>query len=144
MKEQNYSNHVRVHPPYHFVGSLLVLGTTIAAMVNLILAILHGENIVLAVCMLTGMLGLFVTFALVRLYAMKVQDRVVRAEENFRHYMLTGKQLDARLTMEQIIALRFAGDEEFPALCERAAAEGLKPDEVKRAVQKWRADFLRV
>jgi hypothetical protein len=79
-----------------------------------------------------------------RIFALKAQDRAIRAEENLRHYVLTGKLLDPRLSVVQIVALRFASDEEFPALAERAARENLTGDATKRAVKNWRADTYRV
>jgi hypothetical protein len=54
-------------------------------------------------------------------YAVHLQDRIIRDEENFRYYRLTGKLLDSRLTLKQVIALRFADDEEYPGLVERTS-----------------------
>jgi hypothetical protein len=68
-------------------------------------------------------LTLGTTAALLRVYALKVQDRVIRSEENFRHFRLTGSVLNQNLRMSQIIALRFASDDEFPALAARALNE---------------------
>jgi hypothetical protein len=93
--------------------------------------------LVLAVCV-----SLTTLFA--RTYALKAQDRAIRVEESFRHYLLTGKPLDARLTARQAVALRFAADAEMPGLAGRAAAENMKPDEIKRAIKDWRADEYRV
>ena len=78
------------------------------------------------------------------LFALKAQDRAIRAEENLRHFALTGKLLDPRLDMRQVIALRFASDAEFVALARRAAADTLTPDAIKQAIQNWRADTYRV
>ena len=83
-------------------------------------------------------------FFFARGFALKAQDRAIRAEENFRHFILTGKPLDNRLRMGQIIALRFAGDAEFPSLAQKAAAENIKGDDIKKAIQTWRADNHRV
>jgi len=83
-------------------------------------------------------------FGFCRMYALKVQDRAIRAEENLRHFVLTGKLLDPRIGIRQVIALRFAPDEEFVALARRAAEEGLAPDAIKQAVKNWRADEYRV
>ena len=81
---------------------------------------------------------------LARIFALKVQNRAIRAEENLRHYVLTGKLLDPRLNIRQAIALRFAGDGEFVDLARRAAEQSLSPDDIKRAVKDWRADLHRV
>jgi len=78
-----------------------------------------------------------------RSFALRVQDRAIRAEENLRYYILTGKRLDPRVRMGQIIALRFASDEEFVQLVERAIAENLRSNEIKKAIKNWRADYYR-
>jgi hypothetical protein len=79
-----------------------------------------------------------------RTFALKAQDRAIRAEENLRHYVLTGKLLDRRLSVGQIVGLRFASDEEFPALAQKAAESGLAQKEIKRSVKNWRADHDRL
>jgi hypothetical protein len=79
-----------------------------------------------------------------RIFALKAQDRAIRAEENLRHYVLTGKLLPPALRVGQVVALRFASDEELPALTVKAVKEDLRPDAIKRAVQRWRADTYRV
>ena len=68
--------------------------------------------------------ALFLLFVFTRNFAMGVQDRAIRAEENLRHFALTGKRLDPRLTIKQIVGLRFASDAEFVELA-RKAAEGV-------------------
>jgi len=78
------------------------------------------------------------------MFALKAQDRAIRAEENLRHFVMTGKLLDPRLDIRQVIALRFASDGEFVALAERAAKEAMTPDAIKQAVKNWRADQYRV
>jgi hypothetical protein len=83
-------------------------------------------------------------FGFCRMYALKAQDRAIRAEENLRHFALTGKLFDPRIEIRQAIALRFAPDEEFVPLARRAADEGLTPDAIKQAVKNWRADTYRV
>ncbi len=79
-----------------------------------------------------------------RMFAAKAQDRAIRAEENLRHFAMTGKLLDARLNALQIVALRFASDGEFVPLAQRAAKENMKPDDIKRAIKQWKADDYRV
>jgi hypothetical protein len=75
---------------------------------------------------------------------LKAQDRAIRAEENLRHFVITGRLLDPGLNIRQIIALRFASDDEFVALAQRAVAGKMAPDAIKRAVKHWRADTYRV
>ncbi|WML48087.1 DUF6526 family protein [Neobacillus sp. PS3-34] len=144
MKEQSLKNHARIHPPYHYVGSILMVFTLIGSIVHLIFSLKDGDGVFAAILLVTGSMGLVLTFALVRLYSLKVQDRVIRTEENFRLYRLTGKTLDPQVTIGQIIALRFANDAEFPTLYEKAINEKLLPAEIKKTVKDWRADNLRV
>ena len=78
-----------------------------------------------------------------RSFALKAQDRAIRAEENLRYFILTGKRLNQALSIYQIIALRFASDEEFVSLTEKAIEQNLKPDEIKRLIRNWRPDYHR-
>jgi hypothetical protein len=97
------------------------------------------SSLILLVSLITT-IGLFFT----RMFVTTVQDRAIRAEENLRHYSLTGNLLNAQLTMKQIIALRFASDEEFPNLCRKTVEENLIPEEIKKMIKTWRADYNRV
>jgi hypothetical protein len=78
-----------------------------------------------------------------RSFALKAQDRAIRAEENLRYFILTGKRLNQDLSLEQIIALRFASDEEFVSMTQIAIEQNLKPDEIKRLIKDWRPDYYR-
>lgn len=140
---QNYSNHVRQVPAFLAVFLILFL-TLIGAAVNLYNSFgdhqrLYSASLifVLSACLLPILLW-------TRGNALKAQDRAIRAEENLRHFVLTGKLLDPRLTVQQIAAVRFASDAEFPELASRAAAGNLPAKEIKQAVKQWRADFDRV
>ena len=79
-----------------------------------------------------------------RSFALRAQDRAIRAEENMRHFIATGKLLDSRLRMSQIIGLRFAGDDEFLDLAKKAIDENLSQKQIKMAVKNWKADNNRV
>ena len=144
MKSQDYKNHTRIHPLYHYVLSLLILVTLIAAITNMVLAINVRTNILQAVILVLIMIIIIIVAALVRTYALKAQDRAIRAEERLRYYVLTGELLDSALSMGQIVALRFAGDSEFEDLCKKAAVKGLKPDDIKKAIKNWKADNNRI
>ncbi len=89
-------------------------------------------------------IAMILQFFFSRVFPLKAQDRAIRAEENLRHFALTGKLLDRRLSMKQIIALRFASDGEFVELCRKAADEGLSMDAIKKSVKHWRPDHDRV
>jgi hypothetical protein len=98
----------------------------------------------LSILLLGVSICLTILVMLVRLYALKLQDRIIRHEENTRHFMLTGEPLDSRLTLKQIIALRFAEDEAFPTLCVKAVETEMQPDAIKKSIPQWRADHHRV
>lgn len=139
---QTYKNHRRFVPSYHFVSIPVSAAVLIGAIVNLVNA--SSETIYSASLILVLALLVISAFFHARIFALKAQNRAIRAEENLRHYILTGQPLDARLRMGQIIALRFASDEEFPLLAKRALDEGLRNVAIKQAIQNWRADYNRV
>lgn len=146
---QTFSNHRRFDPPFHFfLGPVFVLG--------LVLTLIHffyhfresdrRENIHSFLLILLAIAMLTLVFK-TRLYALKVQDRVIRLEERLRLTELLSEPLRARipeLTEGQLIGLRFASDAEVPKLVERALHEKLKRNEIKKAVENWRADNWRV
>lgn len=139
MTEQNYSNHKRGVPFFIAVFGVLFL-TLIGAGVNLYKSVDNHERLYSAALIFVLVACVMVVQMFARTYALKVQDRAIRAEENLRHYVLTGKLIDPRITIRQIIGLRFASDDEYLALAKRAADENLSEDEIKRAVKSWRAD----
>ena len=143
MTEQNFKNHTRLVPLFHGVTFLLILSGLIGSIINLFD---HNEpgNHYSAALLVVVFLVFGLLFWFTRSFALRAQDRAIRAEENFRHFILTGKPLDKSLRMGQIIALRFASDEEFPALAQRAAAEKLAAKEIKLAIQHWKGDYHRV
>lgn len=143
MPEQNLQNHTN-RVPYFVALGLVLLATFIGSVVNLYLSIGDHQRVYSASLLLVLSGAVLVGTYLARVFALKAQDRAIRAEENLRHFVLTGRLLDSRLAIQQIIGLRFASDAEFPALAERAAAEGMAQKEIKAAVKNWRADFYRV
>jgi hypothetical protein len=100
------------------------------------------------VCIFAGILliALALPFAImkIRLYSLKNQDRIIRFEEGFRYYVLTGKQIDPALSVKQLIALRFTSDEEFVALCHKAVVEKMTPVAIKKSITNRRADHQRI
>jgi Na+/melibiose symporter-like transporter len=143
MQEQNFKNHTRLVAGYHGVTGLLI----ISFLVGSIITFVHAHDKVVqhaAMIMIVGAVAMIGLFWYARVFALKAQDRAIRAEENFRHFILTGKPLDKQIRVGQIIALRFASDEEFPALAKKAAEEKLTPKQIKQAIQNWRADYHRV
>jgi hypothetical protein len=89
---------------------------------------------------LVGSLILLLMWWYTRQFAIAVQNRAIHTEESLRHFIMTGNPLDSRLTYGQVIALRFAGDDEYLALAARAVNEQMKPGEIKKAIKNWRAD----
>jgi hypothetical protein len=144
MTEQNYANHRRFVTMFHKVLAPLLLVTLIGSAVNLYQSI--GDHQRLYSASLIVVLTVCVIFASLfgRIFALKAQDRAIRAEENLRSFVLTGKLLDPRLSTRQIVGLRFASNDEFEMLAKRAAEEKLTEDAIKRAVKQWRPDTYRV
>lgn len=144
MASQSYANHRQVVPMFHGVLLGLLALTLIGSAVNLYESWgdhvrLYSASLILVLVVCCLLLWLFT-----RVFSLKAQDRAIRAEENLRHFALTGKLLDPSLEIRQVIALRFAPDAEFPALAQRAAKEAMKPDDIKKAVRIWRPDTYRV
>lgn len=137
---QHYKNHTHWVPLYHFVTIPLMVVSLICCAV---LAYQNPEGkLVFVLLGITTLLLGSVSFHC-RSFALKVQDRTIIMEENFRHYRLTGQTLHPKLTVEQIIALRFASDAEFPTLCTKSVEENLSNTEIKQLIITWRADHLR-
>jgi uncharacterized protein DUF6526 len=148
-RPQTFANHSRLDPPFHFfVLPVFVLGlvlTLIHFFYHLRESDFHGNFhafllILLALALVT------LTFK-VRLYSLKVQDRVIRLEERLRLMQLLNEPLRSRipeLTEGQLCGLRFASDAEVAKLAERALNEKLSRNDIKKAIQNWRPDYWRV
>lgn len=140
MIKQNYANHRRFHPPFHYFIPVVLLAMLVA---NIFYVIKEGLSLLVILMLLTFVYLITINFFIIRNYPLRAQDRVIRAEENFRHYVLTGQTLDSRLTLHQIIALRFASDAEFVELCKKAVSENLSPNDIKKAIKDWKGDYYR-
>jgi len=143
MELQNYQNHTQRVPAF-LALALVIFLTFIGTGVNLYKSIGDHQRLYSAALLLVLTVSIFFVAAFARSFALKAQDRAIRAEESLRHFMLTGKPLDSRLSPLQIVALRFAADDEFPALAIRSAEQGLKPDDIKKQIKYWRPDTYRV
>jgi len=142
MKKRNqvYSNHTHLVPLYHY----LTFTAMAALLVGSVFYFFNRENAYMPPVLLVLMTMTLISVSFhARSFALKAQDRAIRAEENLRYFILTGKRLDQRLSLFQVIALRFASDEEFVSLCEKAVEHNLKPDEIKKLITNWRADYYR-
>jgi hypothetical protein len=146
LEEQSYARHAKIVPLFHGVLFGLILLAFIGSLVNLYRRV-AGPN---HVGRLSAEVLTLITFAMIlqfffsRVFPLKAQDRAIRAEENLRHFALTGKLLDHRLNIKQIIGLRFASDAEFVELARKAADEGLSADAIKKSVKHWRPDHDRL
>ena len=141
--EQNFSNHVRWYPLFHFVVVPLL---ALNFLTHLVRFFMEPSWALFFWVLLSITLVLFAISA--RLMSLKAQDRVIRLEERLRHQqLLTGELLarSAGLSAGQIIALRFASDEELPELVERTLNGDFgKNTDIKKAIKTWRADHHRV
>ncbi len=144
MSEQNYKNHRRLVPGFHFALFFATMAGLIGSCVNLYKSMKDPQGHYSAALVTLIFLCLLGVFWYLRIFALKAQDRAIRAEENLRHFAMTGALLDPRLTTRQVIGLRFAGDDEFVELAKKAAEDGMSEDAIKRAVKSWRADDYRV
>lgn len=142
MKEQNYKNHRKIaYGDYLFTGLPILV---VVALATKRIIVNGSRDLELNLLLLIiGWILLTMLFRS-RKFALIAQDRAIRAEEKLRYFLLTGKTLDQRLTMKQITALRFAGDEEFPSLVQQAVDETLSNDAIKKRIRQWRSDRYRV
>jgi hypothetical protein len=142
-EQQNYQNHTRWFPLFHFVITPLLLFNLIWQSVRMYQDFSwdRAELVLLAITLILLSLA-------ARLQALKVQDRVIRLEERLRFKELLTPELAlkaANLRTNQMIALRFASDEELPSLIEKTInGEFLTTKEIKQSIKNWRGDYLRV
>ena len=139
---QNLKNHGRIDPPFHF----FLFGVLV---VNLIYALIHvyRQHTISADWLLILSIAVFVLFFKLRLYPLKVQDRVIRLEERLRLQALAPAEWHTqiyRLTEDQLIGLRFASDDEVVELAEQALEHNLTRKQIKERIKDWRADNFRV
>lgn len=142
MKTQNFKNHTQTVFGFH--GVLFFLYIVFAAGAFNYWARSSADNFYLASLLLFLLPILLLVFWYMRIFALKAQDRAIRAEERLRYYIMTQKDLPSDLRLSQIIALRFASDEEFLPLVERAIAEKLSAKEIKAQIKNWKGDYHRV
>ena len=126
---------------WHGLTFLAIVALLIGSIINLIHS--ANENLYSASLICVVAFIFILCFIYIRVFALKAQDRAIRAEESLRHFVMTGKPLNRKLSMSQIIALRFASDEEYLSLVERAIQENLSNKEIKEAIKNWRADYYR-
>jgi hypothetical protein len=139
---QNLANHVRYDPLFHFFLLPVFLISLIVSA-----AMLANHRDLHRLWLMVFVLALIVAVFKIRLYALKVQDRVIRLEERLRLAALLPESERAqipKLSEKQLVALRFAADEELPALAKRAWTENMEQADIKKAIRNWRPDYWRV
>ena len=143
MEPQNFKNHVKFVPLFHFFSAPVLIMNFMWCCVRLWkshFAIEGFLGVVVAAGLLTTLLS-------ARLAALAVQDRVIRLEERLRYARLLPEDLKARMgdfAIAQIVSLRFASDAELPALARKVLSENLQDrKQIKQMVQNWRPDYLR-
>jgi hypothetical protein len=139
---QNYKNHTRLDPPFHFFLLPVAAINVFAALWNLWQnpGLGAGWLVVLAIAGAVAVVK-------IRTYALKAQDRVIRLEERMRLAPLLPAAQRGRigeLTEPQLIALRFAPDAEIPSLVEKTLASNMRARDIKQAIVNWRPDYFRV
>jgi hypothetical protein len=137
METQTYATH-RYQPRFWYTGALAALAALLLTLWMTVQAVTPAN--------LTLLFMAYAVFAVTwnaRRFALKLQDRIIRLEMQTRLARL-GREADlAGLSMRQIVALRFASDAELPGLLQRAAAENMTSDQIKRAITSWQGDYLR-
>jgi len=139
---QNFKNHGKFDPAFHFFLAPVGLALLISSIVDVV----RNPSWMTGIHVLV-MFWLIVLMFKTRVYSLKVQDRVIRLEERLRLASLLSASLQPRigdLTVDQLIGLRFASDAEVAGLVEKAAAGNWNRKQIKEAVQTWRPDYWRV
>jgi len=150
-EQQNFANHGKLVPAFHFFVIPVLLLNLVSSIVSLYVAARHEWgvfplfhaifNLILAV-------ALIVLAFLARLFALSVQDRVIRLEERLRMQQLLPESLKPRIiefTINQLVALRFASDAELPELAGKVLRDNLNSRKaIKQMIRNWRADHQRV
>lgn len=142
---QNFRNHARHYPPFHFV----LLPVLVLNLIFSIYITIHHwpQHRLLLLWWIVMSLALILMALLGRIQAVKAQDRIIRLEERLRlASLLSTDELRHihEFTTRQLIALRFASDAELPALARRTLTERLEPKAIKQAIINWQADDLRI
>ena len=135
---QTYATH-----QYRPTGWLVAVALSFVGEVLLLWALIAGPITVTSVGLAVVGAALLLSIMLIRQSALRLQDRIIRAEMRARLAHLGRHDAFARLSLPQLVALQFASDLELPALIDRVLTERLTPDQIKRAVTSWQPDLLR-
>jgi hypothetical protein len=144
-KPQSFRSHASFDPVFHGLAGVALLGNIIFMAFVLFVGI--QSRIVLTVWILTLTVVLVVALLKARMYPLKIQDRIIRLEERLRLDALLTESMRKRipeLTEDQLIGLRFASDDEIPALVELTLEKNLDRKQIKERIQNWRPDHYRI
>ena len=140
---QTLANHVRLQPPFHF----FVLPVAATALILAVINVVRNYESLAAWALTLLALAFTVAAPMIRINALKAQDRVIRLEERMRLASVLNEPLNSRigeLTEAQLIALRFCPDAELPGLVTKALQSKLSGRDIKKSIVHWRADDFRV
>jgi Family of unknown function (DUF6526) len=139
---QTFAKHGRFDPPYHF----FVVPVTLITFIAIVVHAFRAPSLTSGWLVVVGFAGVIAVLKM-RMYALRVQDRVIRLEERLRLAQLLPEAARGRigeLSEAQLIGLRFASDAELPALAQRALDEKLERKAIKQAIVTWRGDYFRI
>lgn len=139
---QNVKNHARLDPPFHLFTFGLYLLNVVFATVHI-----YQQRTIFSVWYVVLSLAVIVPILRIRMYPLKVQDRVIRLEERLRLQALAPQEWHSqiyRLSEDQLIALRFADDDEVVELAKQALEHNLSRKQIKERIRSWRPDDWRV
>jgi hypothetical protein len=139
---QDFKHHGRLHPPFHIIGFGLLFLNLVAVIVHLVRHFSPWNTWLLVMSVVV-----FIPFFLIRIYPIKVQDRIIRLEERLRLKELAPAEWRPqieKLSVDQLIGLRFASDAEVVVLAGQALAENLTRKQIKERIKTWRPDYWRV
>lgn len=143
-QQQNYSNHSRFFPPFHFFAAPILLANLIWSFFRL----KHDNYSAYSIFQVFVAAALVVTLTIARIMALTVQDRVIRLEERLRYQRLLPADLQALIddfSINQFVSLRFASDAELPVLARKVLDEKINDRKaIKQLIKVWRPDYLRV
>ena len=145
MEKQDYNNHIRYYPPHHYVFYPVMLAMFTVAAYQAYAN--EGQRALWIFGAVVIALLTWLGWMLRQHYALTLQNRIVLGELRYRYFVVTGQRLEPleeKLSEGQLFALRFAPDEELAGLVDKAIAERLSPDAIKKSVQNWKADNRRV
>ena len=145
MKKQQYDNHKKYCWPHHFIFLPMMIILIVVGVRNTFIDVSHQLEWLLF--SIVSFCILYLALLLRQHYALGNQNRIVRLEFRLRYFELfkeRSKKIEDKLSFGQLAALRFASDDEFAGLLNRALNENISSDEIKKAVQNWQADDMRV